>query len=67
MAPIENAIRDRRLTWYVHVMGRLLTVPIRCLEMQINAKCRRRSRPLKTWIKVVKKDLPDLEIIDGLW
>ena len=58
IAPIEDKIKERQLTWYGHVMRRPPAAPIRrCLE----------GRPLKTWIKAVKKDILDLEIRDGLW
>lgn len=39
----------------------------RCLHMMINAKCRQKSKTLKTWIKTVREDLIHLEINDGFW
>ena len=68
IAPIEDKIKERRLTWYGHVMRRPPTAPIRrCLDMQVSVGRRQRGRPSKTWIKAVKEDILDLEIRDGLW
>lgn len=40
MTPIEDEIRKGRLTWYVHVIRKSTTTPIRtCLGMQISARC----------------------------
>ena len=37
IAPIENKIKERRLTWYGHVMRRLPAAPIRrCLDMHVS-------------------------------
>lgn len=35
--------------------------------MWVSAGCRRRVRPLRTWIKVARKNLHDLKINDGIW
>lgn len=55
IAPIKDKIREAA-SMYGHVMRRLLTLPIiRCLFMKIIAWCIWRNRPVRTWIKAVRK------------
>lgn len=68
IAPIKDKIRERTTRWYSNVMRRLPIAPIKmCLNMHVTAGCQRRGTPLKTWIKVIRKDLLVLKITDGLW
>lgn len=39
----------------------------RFLDIEISAMCRGRGKPLKNQIKIMKKDILDLEMIEGLW
>ena len=68
VAPIEDKIRERRLTWFGHVRRRPSTAPIRkCLDWQVNGGCKRRGRPLKTWMKAVNEDIIELGLGEDMW
>ena len=49
ITPIDDKIKERRLTWYGHVMRRPPVAPIRrCLDMQVSVGRKQQGRPLKT-------------------
>lgn len=54
------------MVWYL--IRRSSTTPIRkCLDMFVSARSKWRCRPLKIWIKAVRRDILDLKITNGLW
>ena len=68
VALIEHKIRETRLTWFGHVQMRPNTTPIRkYLDWQVSGGCKQMGRPLKTWMKMVREDILELRIGDGLW
>ena len=58
LASIEDKIRETHLRWFGHVQRRPTMLLVRkSLAMQVDIPPRRRGRPKKTCIEVVKPDM----------
>ena len=67
VASIGDKIREARLRWFGHVHCKLAAGPVRkSLAMLVDGPPRGRSRPMSTWMEVVKIDLKKCNLYEDL-
>ncbi len=61
--PIEDKLREGRLSWFGHVKRRNTETPVRQVEhIRLEDRKKRRGRPKLIWRRVVQHDLEVLHI-----
>ena len=64
---IGDKIRETRLRWFGHIQRMPVTASVRkSLVMKVDGPPRRRGRPKRMWMEVVKMDMKKYDLVKNL-
>ncbi|KAF3653224.1 hypothetical protein FXO38_15745 [Capsicum annuum] len=67
LGSVEDKMQEVRLRWFGHLIRRGTNAPVRrCERLALEGFKRGRDRPKKYWREVIKRDMEQLQLIEGM-